>query len=184
MRLYPWPQLLLPRLDRVLVAFEWSAGGCPPGPAVPFQQPPYRRYRQAHPRTTADQRLDPDQGPAFVFEAVRSPSPAEFLLEQGESSSVEVGEFAGPAERKPPCRPHAWHDASVPPTGHAPAALSRSPRSPHPPRTFHRLEAGSPHETPDAQRSGPTLHPPDTSPHRHTAGIMNRHYPTTTRKLR
>ncbi len=51
---------------------------------MPFQQPPDRRHRQAHPQTPADHRLHPRQGPAFVFEAVSCRSLAEFFLEHGE----------------------------------------------------------------------------------------------------
>lgn len=68
---YLGPHILLPQLDGVLVAFECSAGGCLPGPAVPFQQPPYRRHRQAHPQMAPDHRLDPGQGPPLILEAVR-----------------------------------------------------------------------------------------------------------------
>lgn len=88
--------------------------------------------------------------------------------------------WPGLRNARPPCHSRARHGASVPPTAHSPADPSRSPRSSHPPRTARQPSAGSPHETPDAQQSGP--HPPDNAYHRHTAGIMNRHYPTTTRK--
>ncbi|WSQ24100.1 hypothetical protein OG237_42525 (plasmid) [Streptomyces zaomyceticus] len=78
------PFALLPQLHRVLVTLECSADRCLPGPAVPFQQPPHRRHRQAHPQTAADHRLDPGQSPAFVIECVRRGTLAKFLLKHGE----------------------------------------------------------------------------------------------------
>lgn len=134
----------------------------------------------AQAQTTADRRLDPGQSPPFILEAVCRQALAELLLKYGELGIGDgrgVGRAAERSASVPPSRQARRQrstDRTLTRRSFAITAVYR------PPRTCRRPEAGSPRETPDAQRSGP--HPPDNAYHRHTAGIMDRHHPTTTRK--
>lgn len=82
-------------------------GGCLPGPAVPFQQPPHRRHRQARPQTTADHRLDPGKRPSLIVEALRGRALAEFFLQRGEMGIGDgrgVSRARGAQASMPPSR--------------------------------------------------------------------------------
>lgn len=144
---------------------------------MPFQQPPHRRQRQAQLQPTADHPLAPEQSLRFILEATRLWPLAGFLPGRGELGTGD-GRIA-PAARSasPPRRPRA----GTAPAFHRP----QIPRDHRSLLTRHQRLAGldpNPRtKRPGARRSGP--HPPDITYRRHPAKIMNRHYPTTARKL-
>ncbi len=67
---YRRPGLLLPDLDRRVVAFDGPPGRLLPGPAVTLQKQPRALHCVAHMEQPTDQRLDPRQRPPLISPAL------------------------------------------------------------------------------------------------------------------
>lgn len=128
---YPGPHLLLPDLDRPIVALQRAAGRDLRGPAVQTQQLPHALHRVAHGGRAG--RSTCGSGPASSVDpppsrarAARATAPAPAAPTAPDPAAPPR---AAPSSAAPARRPPAMPSATSPPAARRPAAHRRHRRS-------------------------------------------------------